>query len=67
MILTERQPYIKTADFTKKYNQLVRDVKSLRLEDEKRVLWILDRFSDSLMSIMPDNIEVPECVRWETR
>ena len=67
MILTERQPYIKTADFTKRYNQLIRDVKSLRLEDEKRVLWILDRFNDSLMSIMPDNIEVPECVRWETR
>ena len=67
MIPTEYQPYIKTADFVQKYNHLIREVKSLKLDEERKVLWILDRFSESLITIVPDKIEIPECLRWETR
>ena len=63
-----KNDYIKTADFEGQMRALISGVKSLKLEKEQSVLWMLSRFERELIRFDDyQGIEIPECLRTENR
>lgn len=62
-----KQESIRTADFESEMRKLIEGIKGLKLQDEQKVLWLLNKFDKKLVTFEEQRIETPEFMRVERR